>query len=103
MAGFSDLYMKDGEQERVEREKVEGRESGRRKCGNERVGDRCGLSKEINFSTSRRALCAGLLMTKMRGNGKKGQDDQGLYIHTSLRSHICPVRAGRSALLLHLW
>lgn len=47
MAGSSDLYMKDRAQERErEREKVERRESGRGKRGDERVRERCGLTKE---------------------------------------------------------
>ncbi len=40
MAGFSDLYMKDCEQEGREREKVQRRESGRRTEGNVEMSER---------------------------------------------------------------
>lgn len=93
------MRMKDREQERRGRKGGGERkwEKKRGTCGNERAGDRCGPSKEINFSASWGASCAVFLMTKMRGKGKKGQDDHGLYIHTSPRFHICAVWAVRLA------
>lgn len=54
----------------------------------ERGGNKCGPSRKINFSTSWGASCAVILMTKMRGEGKKGKNDRRLYIHTSTFTHL---------------